>query len=46
MSELAERNQDGALSSDKQEEFQNYVNAGHLLALLHSKARISLKARK
>ena len=46
MSELAERNQDGALSSDKQEEFQNYVNAGHLLASLHSKARISLKARK
>ena len=25
---------------------QNYVKAGHLLALLHSKARKSLKAKK
>lgn len=46
MRELAERNQGGALSSDEQEELQSYVKAGHLLALLHSKARISLKARR
>ncbi len=46
MSELAERNQDGALASEEQVELQNFVKAGHLLALLHSKARRSLKARK
>src|SRR5436309_120258 len=45
MRELAERNQDGALTSEEREELQNYVKAGHLLALLHSKARMSLKAR-
>jgi hypothetical protein len=46
MRELAERNQAGALSSAEQEELQNYVKAGHLLALLHSKARKSLKRKK
>jgi hypothetical protein len=46
MRELAERNQEGALSPEEQEELQNYVKAGHLLALLHSKARRSLKERK
>jgi hypothetical protein len=44
MHELAERNQEGALSSQEQGELQNYVKVGHLLALLHSKARRSLKA--
>jgi hypothetical protein len=44
MRDLAERNQAGALSSDEQEELRSYVKAGHLLALLHSKARRSLKA--
>ena len=46
MQELAARNQEGALSSEEQEELLNYVKAGHLLALLHSKARKSLKKRK
>ena len=46
MRDLAERNQQGALSAAEQEELQNYVRAGHLLALLHSKARKSLKRRK
>ncbi len=46
MRELAERNQEGALASDEREELENFVKAGHLLALLHSKARRSLKARK
>jgi hypothetical protein len=45
MRELAERNQEGALTSDEQVELQSYVKAGHLLALLHSKARRSLKAK-
>lgn len=44
MRDLAERNQEGALSSEEQEELRSYVKAGHLLALLHSKARRSLKA--
>jgi hypothetical protein len=39
MRDLAERNQQGALSPEESEELQNYVKAGHLLALLHSKAR-------
>jgi hypothetical protein len=46
MCDLAERNQGGALSLDEREELRNYVTAGHLLALLHSKARKSLKAGK
>jgi hypothetical protein len=40
---LAERNQAGALSAEEQDELRSYVKAGHLLALLHSKARKSLK---
>jgi hypothetical protein len=44
--ELAERNQDGRLTSEEREELENYVKAGHLLALLHSKARRSLRAAK
>jgi hypothetical protein len=43
MKDLAERNQDGALSPEEEEELRNYVRAGHLLALLHSKARQALK---
>jgi len=46
MEELAVRNQDGCLSSDDREELMNYVKAGHLLALLHSKARKALKKQK
>jgi hypothetical protein len=45
MSELAEKNQQGSLSSEDREELQHYVKAGHLLALLHSEARKSLKAK-
>ena len=43
MRNLAARNQEGPLSAEEREELQNYVKAGHLLALLHSRARISLK---
>lgn len=46
MRELAEKNQEGALSTAEREELGNYVKAGHLLALLHSKARKSLKRKK
>jgi hypothetical protein len=34
------------LASEEQEELRNYVKAGHWLALLHSRARRSLKASK
>lgn len=44
--ELTERNQCGKASPQEREELFNYVQAGHLLALLHSKARIALKKRK
>jgi hypothetical protein len=46
MRDLAERNQKGSLSSEDYEELDNYVKAGHLLALLQSKARKSLKSKK
>src|SRR5262245_59251423 len=45
MSDLAARNQDGSLSPEEKEELMNYVKAGHLLALLHSKARKSLNKK-
>jgi hypothetical protein len=44
MRDLAARNQEGALSLEEREELENYVSVGHLLALLHSKARILLAA--
>jgi hypothetical protein len=46
MCELAEKNQEGSLASEDRQELENYVKAGHLLALLHSKARRSLRVRK
>ncbi len=46
MLELAERNQDGELTQEEREELDNFVRAGHLLALLHSKARRSLGRKK
>jgi hypothetical protein len=46
MKDLAERNQNGALSAEEQEELANFVRAGHLLALLHSRARRSLKKKQ
>jgi hypothetical protein len=46
MTNLAERNQEGALSSEERAELDNFVKAGHLLALLHSKARKTLKLKK
>jgi hypothetical protein len=42
MSDLAERNQEGALSAAEKHELNSYVKAGHLLALLQAKARTAL----
>jgi hypothetical protein len=46
MTDLAERNQERLLSGDEKAELEGFVKAGHLLALLHSKARMALKAEK
>ena len=46
MSDLADRNQQGALSAEEKVRLENFAKAGHLLALLHSKARMALKAKK
>jgi len=46
MSDLAVRNQDGTLTAEEVVELDNYVRSGHLLALLHSKARKLLKRRR
>jgi hypothetical protein len=45
MHDLAVRNQEGRLSSAEKKELRNYVRAGHMLALLQSKARKSLKKK-
>jgi hypothetical protein len=45
MADLAERNQAGMLSGDEREELMNFVKAGHLLALLQSRARKTLKKK-
>lgn len=46
MHDLAERNQAGALSDEEHAELMNFVGAGHLLALLHSKARKALQKKQ
>ncbi len=46
MKDLAARNQEDTLSSEEKEELLSYVKAGHLLAVLHSKARKSLRTKK
>ncbi len=45
MADLAERNQSGALSPEERDELMSFVQAGHLLALLHSRARKTLQSR-
>jgi hypothetical protein len=44
MADLAERNQDGLLSTEEHGELMEYVTAGHILARLHAQAHIALKA--
>lgn len=43
MHELAAKNQQGKLSPEEIEEFDNFVRVGDLLAILQSKARRSLR---
>ena len=46
MQDLAERNQAGTLSDEEHAELMNFVGAGHLLALLHSRARKALQKKQ
>lgn len=43
MRALAQKARDGTLTPDEQVETDNYERVGHLLDILHSKARRSLK---
>ncbi len=43
MNELAEKNQEGAISPKEKEELFNYIKVGDMLAILQSKARMALK---
>jgi hypothetical protein len=45
MNELSQKAQEGTLTAEEQEHLDNYERIGHLLAILQSKARLSLKNR-
>ena len=46
MDELAAKAREGAIGDEERAEIENYEHVGHLLALLQSKARNSLKKAK
>jgi hypothetical protein len=46
MHQLGAKAQDGTLTAAEQAELDAYEVVGHLLGLMHSKARLSLKRRK
>ncbi len=43
MNVLAEKNRSGTLTEAEGQELQNYLVVGHLLDLLHAKARLALQ---
>jgi hypothetical protein len=43
MNELAAKARQGMLNADEEQELDNYLDVGHLLALMQSKARRSLR---
>ena len=43
MNALAEKNHSGILTEAEQQELQSYLLVGHLLDLLHSRARLALQ---
>jgi hypothetical protein len=45
MRQLSAKAQQGTLTADEQAEINNYERVGHILSLMKSKARRSLKAR-
>jgi hypothetical protein len=42
ITDLGEKAQAGTLTPDEREELEGYVQVGHWLALMHSKARVAL----
>jgi len=46
MSELSDKASEGTLSAEDKRELDGYLLMGHLLAIAHSKARVSLGHRK
>jgi hypothetical protein len=46
MADLAERNQLGTLSPAEKAELMEYVDAGHVLSILHSLARMALEGSR
>jgi hypothetical protein len=42
IAELAEKCNEGALSAAEQQEYETYVHAGNLVAILQAKARLLL----
>src|SRR5687767_11085118 len=45
MQELAERSEAGTLTAEEQTEFDGYLHIGNLLAVMQSKARLTLKRK-
>jgi len=45
MNSLARRSNNGTLTPSQRVELENYVQIGHVLTILHSKARSALQAR-
>ena len=45
MQELAERSEAGILTAEEQTEFDGYLHIGNLLAVMQSKARLTLKRK-
>jgi hypothetical protein len=45
MAELSAKASDGTLNPEERQELEGYTNVGHFLALLQSKARVSLRGR-
>ena len=46
MRQLSAKAQQGTLTPEEQDEINNYERAGHVLSLMKSKARRSLKSRR
>jgi hypothetical protein len=46
MHELAVKNQEGRISPEELQELDSYIKAGDMLALLKSRARMTLKKRR
>lgn len=42
---LSQKANEGELSASEKRELENFISISHLLALLHAKARLSLKKR-